>query len=217
MKVAIAYCYPQVNLRSYFPLASRFMDTYRKFPAGEAHELHVICNGGEPGSAYRAPFKGTSSAFHVRDNTGWDIGSYQWAAENIPCDLLVCLGAPVHFHRSGWLVRMVESYLNNAPCLCGCWAYLHPNWHVRTTAFWTDPNIIRSYPYVIGSARSSRYDFEHGKNSITRHVLKADMDCIMVSWKGEFGLKQWSNHAPGTSDSLVHDQFVHNPGSIKTR
>jgi len=210
MKVAVVYCYPLVRPSLYFPLAQRFARTWQTFPPGTDHELHVICNGTGMLQKNRDldPFELIPCQFHPHDNIGWDIGAYQWAAENIKCDLLVCLGAPIHFHRAGWLKRMVEAYVENGPHLYGCWAYLAPNWHVRTTVFWLHPELLRSYPDIVGSGRQSRYEFEHGNKSLTRHVLKAGLECLMVTWDKIFPFSTWKRTAPGPADSLVHDQFT---------
>ena len=211
MRVAIAYVFPQVKVYTYFPLAKRFAETWQRFPPGaEAHTLHVIGNGSEVQPISRAPFLPIPNCqFHSHNNIGWDIGAFQWAAENIPCDLLVCLGAPVYFHRSAWLDRMVDAFLNNGPALYGCWAYLSPNWHVRTTAFWCPPELLNSYPNIVGSTQKMRYEFEHGRNSFTRHVLSAGLPCFMVTSEGCFDFEQWADHAPDANHSLVLDQHIH--------
>jgi hypothetical protein len=218
VKVAVVYCYPLVRTNTYFPLANRFAQTWKKFPPGEDHELHVINNGGGSHDSDRIPFQGIKCRFHQRDNFGWDIGAFQWSAENIPCDLMVCLGAPVHFHRAGWLARMVDAYVYHGPNLYGCWGYLLPNWHLRTTCFWLAPDLLKTYPMIVGSDRASRYDFEHGNNSITRHVLKIGLDCIMVTWDGIHPFAQWKkNIGPSPSRSLVHDQFTYFPDESRMR
>jgi hypothetical protein len=209
MNLAVVYCYPLVKSGTYYPLAQRFCDTWRKFPPHIAHSLHVITNGGPSHETDRRPFAGIPAEFHARNNFGWDIGAYQWAAENISADLMVFLGAPVHFHRAGWLERMVDAYVNNGIGLYGCWAYLSPNWHVRTTCFWCHPELLRSYPFVVGSDKRSRYTFEHGNQSFTRHILSAGLECVMVTWDGCFPFEDWHDHAPMGKQSLVFDQFTH--------
>ena len=210
MRVAIAYCFPQVRHSTYYPLAKRFADTWRAFPPGnEPHTLYVIGNGSEVPPQSRGIFPaGSGCQFLAHDNIGWDIGSFQMAAEFIPCDLLVCLGAPVHFHRAGWLDRMVEAFLENGPALYGCTAYGGAGLHVRTTSFWFPPQLLQSYPMAIGSARSSRYDFEHGPHSFTRHVLNAGLDCLMVTWRGTFNYDD-GNNMPDADTILVRDQHIH--------
>lgn len=212
VNVAVAYVFPQVQFAKYFPLAKRFADTWRQFPPGnESHTLYVIGNGGEVPPASRGIFHyGTRFVSH--DNSGWDIGGFQSAADHIPCDLLVCLGAPVHFHRAGWLDRMVDAFLNHGPALYGCACYEGALLHVRTTIFWCPPQLLQSYPMLVGSTRPARYDFEHGPHSFTRHTLNAGLDCIMATWQGVFpydGRGNWQNHMPDADTILVRDQHIH--------
>lgn len=208
MKVAVIYCYPMVNARVYYPLAKRFVETWQRFPPGAEHQLYVGCNGSPIGKLEAQMFSPLQPEFVVRDNSGWDIGLYQYAAEHIASDLMVCLGAPVHFYRAGWLERMVDAYIENGPGLYGCSAYLAPL-HVRTTAFWCPPQILQSYPLIIGSARASRYDFEHGRQSITRHVANSGLPCLMVTWTGTYPQPEWNGNAPGHNEILVRDQHIH--------
>lgn len=209
MIIRVIYVFPMVNSRLYNPMAARFAQTYKQFRPSIDHRITVVCNGTEPHPNQKTPFEGMPCDFHAHNNLGWDIGAFQWAADNIPCDLLVCLGAPVHFHQPGWLERMADAYVENGIGLYGCWAYLSPNWHVRTTAFWMPPQVLQSYPDYITSTKQSRYGFEHGPQSFTRYVLSAGLPCIMVTRDGCFPFDQWQDHAPGQNNSLLLDQFIH--------
>lgn len=209
MNVAVAYVYPSANARIYFGLAQRFAQTYQQFPPGHDHTLHVIHNGLAHSPADMRPFAALPHQDLIRSNLGWDIGAFQDAAEQLPCDLLVCLGSPVHFHKPGWLARMADAYVHHGPHLFGCAGYLYPNPHIRTTAFWCPPQLIQSYPHLIGSTRESRYGFEHGVNSLTHHVQAAGLETIMVTWQGCYPFSQWRDHVPGVEDILVLDQHVH--------
>lgn len=209
MNVAVGYVYPLLNPFVYGTLAARFAQSYQFFDPGYPHSLHILFNGGKPDSAGILPVRNLSYQAHYYTNEGWDIGAFQKAVEEIPCDLIVCLGSPVHIHKPGWLAYMVQAYQEHGPGLYGCWAYLSPNWHVRTTCFWFPPELLKSYPHQITSSRTSRYDFEHGPNSFTRFVLSAGMDCWMVTRTGTYPFSDWHNHAPGPEDSLVLDQHTH--------
>lgn len=209
MKVAIVYCYPMVDSKRYFQLAKRFTDTWRRFPPPGEHRLYVACNGGRPMQLERRLFDGLGATFRARGNGGWDIGAYQEAAEQIPCDLLICLGANTHFHKVKWLELMTEAYVQTGPNLFGCWAYMLPNWHVRTTVFWCPPQLLTTYPEVVGSSRQERYEFEYGQKSFTRHTLGLGLDCVMVTRRGTFPFGQWDDNAPNARDSVVLDQHVH--------
>lgn len=126
---------------------------------------------------------------------------------------MVCLGAHSHFHRAGWLHQMAEAFIQNGPGLYGSAAYLTPNWHVRTTCFWCPPELLRSYPAYAGSSRGSRYEFEHGNTSFTRHVLGLGFPCFMVTWEGCWPFDQWQDHGPDLNQILVRDQHIHEPHS----
>jgi hypothetical protein len=209
VKTAVAYVYPTVKRRIYHPLAKRFAESWVAHPPGRSPcTLYVLCNGAPPSESDRECFRGLSAQYLLHDNEGLDIGAYQMAAKTISCDLLVCFGAPVRFYRPGWLDRIMDAYLDNGPGLYGCACYLTPDWHVRTTAFWCPPELLQSYPLPIGSDRQSRYGFEHGPQSFTRHVLKAGFPCVMVTWTKACSFDQWRENAPTRDEVLVRDQHV---------
>lgn len=209
MNVALAYVYPQVNAREFLVPAQRFASTYLWSKPKKPHQLHVVFNGPPPNAASLRALDGLDYQPHEHNNDGWDIGAFQMLGDSLDCDLLICMGTHIHFHRPNWLEMMVGSYIQNGPGLYGCWAYLSPDWHVRTTCFWCPPQILQAYPNRVGSRRSSRYEFEHGNNSLTRFVLSAGLGCWMVTWSGIYPFDQWENHAPGVDDSLVLDQHIH--------
>lgn len=208
MKIAVAYVFPLVNLRIYYPLAQRFAKTYVQFPAGIEHELHVIHNGSLATDLEKRVFDGIPHTLHTRDNFGWDIGAYQYAALRLECDLLVCLGAPVHFYRPGWLERMTDTYVLEGPGYFGCWGFRFP-FHIRTTAFWLPPALLNSYPDLVGTARRSRYQFEHGPNSLARHTLQLGFEATVVSWKETWPHDRWDQAKTGIGDCLCLDQHTH--------
>ena len=90
--------------------ATQFVSTYKQFEGGEKHKLIVCCNGGKLNPMMKAIFDGLDCHFLNRDyDHGWDISAYQDVARDRECDLLVCFGESVRFHRAGWLDRLVES------------------------------------------------------------------------------------------------------------
>ena len=205
MKVIVAHVHPDVDLATYNPMARRFVETYMDHPPGQAdHELVVLVNHGHPHGlpGYRKLFEPLACSFMLHDNTGKDIGAYQMAAREIPCDLLVCLGAPVYFPRAGWLDRIVNTYEQNGPGLYGPWGFHQPKPHIRTTAFWCAPELLNSYPYVVHN--DSRYEFEHGDKSITAHVTQLGLPAFMVTWDGCHPMKGW--HHASRAQSLMLDQ-----------
>ena len=139
------------------------------------------------------------------DNVGKDLGAYMRASITIPCDLLVCLGAPAHFHRAGWLDVLLEAFLTNGPGLYGFWGYHQPTRHIRTTAFAIPPTLLNAYPYFVND--SLRYFFEHGPESITAFILKSGFPALQVTQLGVFDVPEW--HPTSIDESLILDQFTH--------
>lgn len=210
MNVSIVYICPGVHTAVYEPLAQRFARSYLEHPPGETeHSLNVVVNGNVPGPRHRQLFDPLPATFRSHSNFGKDIGAYQMAAQEIPCDLLVCFGANVHFRRAGWLDRLVNVFLDNGPGLYGPWAYHQPAPHVRTTAFWLPPTLLNSYPYQVGDGQ--RYTFEHGRDSsITAHLTKLGYPVMMVTWNGAYPEKDW--HHCENEDCLMLDQFTDKMG-----
>jgi len=195
-----------VNIRVYEPLARRFADTYRKFPPGsEPHEVCVIENGGVVTERQRHLFDGLPVSFHAHNNRGKDIGGYEMAAHTIPCDLMLCFGSHVHFWKAGWLDRIVQVFLDNGPGLYGCWAFHQPAAHIRTTAFWLTPELLRAYPFFVGD--NQRYPFEHGpKDSITAFVRDSGFPVRQVTWTEVLDEQHWRHIE--RSEDLLRDQFT---------
>jgi hypothetical protein len=211
VKVVIAYVYPAVQPATYRPMARRFANSYMSFPSGSAdHEVVALVNGGhhQMERNYNAAFAPVPVRFFHHSNLGKDIGAFQAFAETCTADLLVCLGAPVRFHRGGWLDRIVQSYEDNGPGLYGCWGFHQPLPHIRTTAFWLPPDLLRAYPYQI--VNENRYEFEHGHRSILNFCNSIGLGGFMVTWSGCFAQDQW--HHIGADECLMLDQHCERAG-----
>lgn len=190
----------------YAPLARRFVDSYMEHPPGQwDHELHVAINGGiEIGDWCRHLFKPLDPQFFRHNNYGKDIGAYQAAADLIDCDLMVCLGAPIHFHKPGWLDRIITSFLENGPAVYSPWGFHQPRPHLRTTAFWCPPEFLNAYPTRVGDRE--RYQFEHGADSITLWSQKQGYEPMQVTWRGVYPMDGW--HHVTRDESLIIDQHM---------
>ncbi len=195
-----------VNAIKYGPAARLFADTYMAHPPGETdHDLIVVLNGGNGVGPYqRKCFDPLPVTFVEHNNWGRDIGAFQMAADTIPCDLLVCFGAHIHFSRAGWLDRIVRVFEENGPTLYGAWGFDQPRPHLRTTAFWSPPELLDAYPHQIND--KTRYEFEHGSESITLWTQKMGFEPLMVTQSEVLPMKQW-RHA-GCEDSLFGDNHT---------
>lgn len=206
MKIALCYVFPTVSASIYHPMAKHFVATYLQNPPGKTeHEIHIAVNGGvEYGKWTRELFHPLPCHFFQHNNYGKDIGCYFAAADTVPCDLLVCLGAPVHFHKSGWLDRIRDTYQDNGPALYGAWAFHFPLPHIRTTAFWIPPDLLLAYPHPPDDR--GRYGFEHGPQSLTLWTQQQGFEPKMVSWSGVYDMPHW--HTLDRNESLMVDQHM---------
>lgn len=209
MTVALIYVFPNMNLRRYEGSARRFVRSYQDAPGGMVdHHIYVIVNGSQLSSRQEKIFDPLPIKFIQHDNTGRDIGAFQKAATIVEADLLVFFGAHIHFFEPGWLDRMVDCFLETGPGFYGAWAFPTPKLHIRTTAFWTMPQIINAYPRWITTY--DRYEFEHGTNSITLWAMKQSIPCYMVTRRKVFQLPA-CEHVP-KADCLFLDQHCERGG-----
>lgn len=206
MNVAVFYCYPMMEQRTYYPLAVKFAESWRRFAAGAEHNLYIITNGPVAKNLEQRPFNGIQCHWLNHNNCGWDIGAYLTAARTIASDLMVCLGAHITINKAGWLRVICDSYIENGPGLYGAWGMQYPNWHIRTTGFWCPRELLVSYPFDVYSTRKSRYAFEHGPNSLTAHVSSMGFPCLMVTTRGCFARQDWSAKAPSITESILLDK-----------
>jgi len=193
MRIAVIYVHPTVLAKTYAPMARRFVRTYLEHPPGESdHTIHVAINGTiEIGKWCRQLFDPLPCQFFQHNNAGKDIGAYQAAADLIDCDLMLCMGSPLHFHKAGWLDQIVRAYEEYGPTVYGAWAFPVPRPHIRTTAFWLPPELLNSYPKRVGD--NDRYSFEHGANSIALWSKSVGFDPLMVTWSGVYRMEAWQN------------------------
>lgn len=211
MKVSVVYVYPDLSHLTFMPLALRFVSSYLANPPGQyPHDIHVMINAGNHSRIpfYEKLFSPLPVTYSFHDNTGKDIGAFQRASRLIPCDLMVCLGSPIHFRRFGWLDRIIDTYERNGPGLYGCWAFHQPSDHIRTTAFWCPPHLLATFPYGVGN--DMRYEFEHGRRSIVNFTTSLGLDNYMVTWSGCYKRNGW--HHVENADCLMLDQFTDKMG-----
>lgn len=204
MTVALIYVHPRTNMKIYLPMARRFIRSYMENPPGaQQHDLYVVINGDEPRKSDENTFKPVAVKYLRHDNSGKDIGAFQMAARSIKADLMVFMGAHVHFPKPGWLDVIVSSYLKNGPGIYGAYAFHQPFMHVRTTCFWMPPDMLNMYPVIVGN--ENRYEFEHGPtHGIAKWCVEAGFNAWLVTWTGTFPPAHW-RHVEN-NEALILDQ-----------
>lgn len=214
MKICVVYNYPSANFGpAHARLAERFVTTYRENPPLMDHMMIVVSNGGPPNGQAVSQFsfiEGTK--FLSRENVGMDIGSYQFAAQRVICDLMVFFGGGTYFRGPGWLRRMVEVYEKLGPGLFGCTGNQGDRrvnvWpHVRTTAFWCSPKLINEHPFRV-TDNSQRYNWEHGEQCITSYALSKSKPVYIVGFNGIRPLHDCDSLPGGYHNNLQEDLMV---------
>jgi hypothetical protein len=206
VKVAVCYVMPTTMVNKFAPMARRFAETYMLNPPGKTdHEVHVALNGTvPPGPWTEQLFNPLPVTYHQHNNAGKDIGAYQALADELDADLMVCMGTPIHFHKTGWLDRMVWAVEEYGPAVYGPWGFKFPLPHLRTTCFWTAPEFLNSYPHRVTDG--GRYAFEHGPGNISLWTQQMGYEPRMVTWTECLEMKDWDGITK--EESLVIDQHL---------
>ncbi len=202
MVVNIFYVLPTINLKLYEPMARRFASSYTEHPpGGSEHQVYALINGPMLANLDHI-FDPLPCKCLTHDNSGKDLGAYFKAAGQVPGDLMLCLGSPIRFRMAGWLDQIVECYLACGPGLYGSWGAQQPLPHIRTTGFFCPPQLLLEYPYPVSN--HTRYEIEHGPNSLTLWTQRMGLGTWQITWRGVFPMHNW--HVPSNQDCLFLDQ-----------
>lgn len=202
MTATIVYVYAVAAGAQYFDYALRFLESYHAHPPRMVHDTVVVLNGGRATSEIQCLFSSLPGLrFLEHDNSGYDIGGFQHAARECASDLAVFFGASTYFNGEGWLVRMATAFQRHGNAQYGAMANrgdlpvkVWP--HIRTTAFWMDPRLLRAYPRVV-TRTEERYPFEHGPQCFTRWVEQQRLKSWVVTWGKELLWADWDSDPAG--------------------
>jgi hypothetical protein len=200
--VTIIYVYPILPGDKYNSYADRFVRSYLACPPGYDHETIVVVNNGKPNPALASRFAGLPNLrMLAHDNSGYDLGAFLKASKQCATDQVVFFGASTYFTRSGWLGRMMEASGKHGLALYGAMGNRgdarYRVWpHIRTTAFWTHPQVFNSYPRPVRKAQE-RHAFEHGPQNFSGWVAQQGLPVLVVTWSGEFKWENWDDDPEG--------------------
>lgn len=228
MKVAVVYIYAGIAGEKYHNYAARFINSYYERRPRTDHESIIVINGKKPTAEVECLFSAMPRRkFLSHDNSGYDIGAYQFAARSVPCDLMVFFGASTYIKAKNWLERMVESFEKHGDAIYGAMGnkganlkLVNPTYpvvypHIRTTAFWLPPKLMNQYPVRV-TRPNQRHPFEYGKNNITEWVRRKGKKAFVVSTNVEFEYTNWDNvpngyHRGDQSELLAGDHLTEPP------
>ena len=226
MKIAIVYVYAVVsdatpgghNADHY---TNRFLESYHANPPGLEHETVIVLNGTRATSEIVCLFSSLPNCrFIEHDNSGYDIGAFQFAARTFPCDLMVFFGASTYYPKPGWLIRMASVYdkyglAQYGAMGSGAEASVNVFAHIRTTAFWMPPQLMNAYPKRVIHPED-RHPFEHGKDCLTEWVKSRGLSSFEVTWEKELTVNSWGAdpngyHRGNQSSLLAGDRMCEHP------
>lgn len=89
---------------------ARFLDSYRRHPAGAGHDLVVLLKGFDSDAgAHRELAEGLAVQWLALPDTGFDLGSYRRAALALPHRRLALLNSFSEILAEGWLARLAQA------------------------------------------------------------------------------------------------------------
>lgn len=127
--------------------------------------------------------------FPRQNDDGFDLHGYQDVARKFKCDMLVCLGESVYAWKENWLVPIVEAWKRYGPGMYGFFSSFLVRPHLNTTAFAIDPVFLMGWPTI--TTHYSRYQAEHGKYSLWKHLAEFKRPTKLVTWDGVYDPPQW--------------------------
>ena len=195
MKAAIVYVFPNTPDAQRTELAARFVCSYKAHPAEHDHDTIVVLNGsGGAGEGFVGALFASLPNLRIikHDNSGWDLGAFQFAARSHPCDLMMFFGVSAWFPKAGWMRRAVDATRVRGLAVYGS----HGNqgngvnvWpHVRTTGWWVNPQLLNRYPVIVTDP-GQRYPFEHGPTCFCQWAKSQGVLTWVVAWDGEYPIE----------------------------
>lgn len=189
MKVQVVYIHPLVQREIYDPLALKFSNSLGRFPVPENTWYEQVW-----------------THFRTDASDGKDIGAYLHISKLTDADIMVCIGSHVRINHEDWLERVMQVWTKHGPGLYGPFGSEQPVHHLRTTAFWCSPHLLRNYPWMVDNDQD-RYNFELGKTrSITSYAMDMKLPVMQVTADAEYGLVFDPSVDP--RESLMLDRFT---------
>lgn len=175
--------------------AKRFFKSLLENPSGYPFNLVTVINRNRGRSGLLRRFIPDCEVVDG-DNVGWDIGAFIHTAARVKADAVCCFGGHSTVRHPDWLLKLVEAWQTFGSGLYGTNASNQVSPHLATSGFLCPPSLITSHPVVVRDTLT-RYDFEHGPNSITRRALAAGMPVRLVTTKDTYPPATWRSTTAG--------------------
>lgn len=207
--IAIAYL-ARGSDRDWLFSCQRFLNSYRRNPAGINHSLYVIFKGFEHDvdiEKARALFMCIPHEPVFLADDSFDIGAYIEWANMVEEELICVLNTGSEILAPNWLRKLAVNLAIPKVGLVGATASYeslselnsafppYPNIHIRSTAFMIDRGLFcRITEKQEIAHKIDAYHFESGPQSLTRQVLAMRKDVLLVGRNGRgYSPKFWAD------------------------
>lgn len=164
----------------------RFAWTLLKYKPSIPFEVRIVNYNGERTKETDRIFAPLNPIHTYYVGQGFDIGTYQAVGKTLDTDFVIFCGSQIHFHRDGWMERLVQAFEKHGEGIYGPMGSYERAPHIRTCCCAMPPSLMRKYPYYINS-RADTYRAESGDWGLTTWVMSQKKPALMVTWDGEFG------------------------------
>ena len=191
MKVTVVFV-RVVTKAEYDHGACRWLDSYKEYVWGYEHSLAVVNRYAESPDSLFDDF----ATYYLRyDSGGWDCGTWQFVANHIETDLLVCFNSSTYVTGDNWLKRFVDAVKENGEGLYGPLTSYEVVPHVRTPCMIFQPKVIRDYPRKV-ETREDTWRFESlgwpdGTPNVTQWAMQQGFPARLITWDGVYDLADW--------------------------
>jgi hypothetical protein len=189
---------------------ARFVESYRRFPAGIEHRLYVIFKG-FAGEGDRADAQALFAGFDISPidlaDDGFDIGAYLNAARQVREEFVCFLNTNSEIVGAEWLSRLATNLAKPEVGMVGATGSLEsnarfnplfppfPNVHLRSNAFMLNREILLEIGKEL--VIRDRWDallFESGPQSLSRQIRARGLQLLVVGRNGEgYPPESWSS------------------------
>ena len=219
MKIAVVYNWVEKATdaaplpQGWTDILSRFVESYRAFSAGYAHDLYICVSGASLTQRSMAILAGTHFRALRYDGGGWDIGAYQHAAKHLlDYDFVICLNSQAYVVQANWLLFFAQAFEKFGVGVYGASSSFETFPHIRTCCIAFPPRLVLEYPLHV----RCRYDaelFEHSPRGFSPWAIEKGLPVCVVNQSGVDQLAESRNRPNifrrgSQGELLIHDRHT---------
>lgn len=193
MRVLCVYVLPVPD--KFKAAADRFAESWRLFDPGVEHGFLLVRKGAH---IWEGPHP--NAVWPWTGDDGYDILALQRAAET-DCDLVMLMSSTGQIYTDRWLEKYVAAFDDLAVAAVsatGSYATGHSvyarNPHLRTANIMVRAKALNDLNLPEAHTKEECWHFEHGDNSLTRHLHNQKYRCVVIDCHGKtYGIEDWKS------------------------